>query len=56
MLFRSHVGNPRSLYGLFRSLEAQKKMGAAETKHQFDVAWKDADVTLADDLYGTKQF
>ncbi|MGH9386998.1 MAG: tetratricopeptide repeat protein [Vicinamibacterales bacterium] len=47
-----HVGNPRSLYGLFRSLEAQKKPEATEIRQQFDRAWKDADVALDDDLYG----
>jgi hypothetical protein len=47
-----HVGNPRSLYGLFRSLDAQKKYAATETKHQFDTAWSGADVAISDDLYG----
>ncbi len=50
-----HVGNPRSLYGLFRSLEAQRKYAATETKHQFETAWAAADVQIGDDLYGTKQ-
>jgi hypothetical protein len=49
-----HVANPRSLYGLYRSLEAQRKYAATETKHQFDTAWTAADVELADDLYGAK--
>ncbi|MGH9219268.1 MAG: tetratricopeptide repeat protein, partial [Vicinamibacterales bacterium] len=47
-----NVGNPRSLYGLYRSLEGQKKTDAAEAKASFDKAWVGADVALADDLYG----
>jgi hypothetical protein len=51
-----HVGNPRSLYGLLRSLQAQKNTAAAaETKSRFDTAWAAADVHIDDDLYGTKQ-
>jgi tetratricopeptide (TPR) repeat protein len=47
-----HPRNGRSLFGLYRSLEAQKKVDAAAlVKAQFDAAWKDADVTLkVDDL------
>ena len=45
-----NVGNPRSLFGLWKSLEAQKKYTAAETKAQFDKAWAGADVSLGDDL------
>ena len=45
-----NVGNPRSLFGLWKSLEAQKKYAAQETKTQFDKAWASADVTLGDDL------
>jgi tetratricopeptide (TPR) repeat protein len=48
-------GNPRSLYGLYRALEGQKKYAATETKSAFDKAWAAADVTLADDLYGTRR-
>jgi tetratricopeptide (TPR) repeat protein len=41
-------GNGRSLFGLWRSLEAQKKSAdAAAVKQQFDAAWKSADVKLA---------
>jgi hypothetical protein len=47
-----NVGNPRSLYGLYRSLEGQKKP-AAEAKTAFDKAWTGADVALADDLFGS---
>jgi tetratricopeptide (TPR) repeat protein len=42
-----HPRNGRSLFGLYKSLEAQKKSDAAAlVKAQFDAAWKDADVTL----------
>ena len=50
-----NTGNPRSLYGLYRALEGQKKYGATETKGQFEKAWAGADVTLGDDLYGTRR-
>ena len=50
-----NVGNPRSLYGLYRALEGQKKSAATESKGQFEKAWAGADVTLADDLYGTRR-
>ena len=50
-----YPGNPRSLYGLYRALEGQKKYAASETKTQFEKAWAGADVTLADDLYGTRR-
>lgn len=50
-----NVGNPRSLYGLSRSLEGQKKPAAAEARTAFDKAWTGADVTLADDLYGSRR-
>ena len=49
-----YPGNPRSLYGLFRSLEAQRKSAATETKQQFEKAWTSADVSIGDDLYGTE--
>ena len=39
--------NPRSLFGLLRSLEAQKKTAnVEEVRGQFEVAWKNADTTL----------
>jgi tetratricopeptide (TPR) repeat protein len=39
--------NPRSLFGLMKTLEAQKKTADAQLiKKQFDEAWKNADVTL----------
>jgi hypothetical protein len=52
---KKNVANPRSLFGLWRSLEAQKKADAAATKALFDKAWADADVALGDDLYSTKK-
>jgi hypothetical protein len=50
-----NVGNPRSLYGLFRSLEGQRKAEAANAKASFDKAWAGADVKLTDDLYGSSR-
>jgi tetratricopeptide (TPR) repeat protein len=50
-----NIGNPRSLYGLYRALEGQKKAAAAEAKASFDKGWAGADVTLGDDLYGTRR-
>jgi len=50
-----YTGNPRSLYGLYRALEGQRKYAATETKTQFEKAWAGADVTLGDDLYGTRR-
>jgi tetratricopeptide (TPR) repeat protein len=42
-----HPRNGRSLYGLSKSLEAQKKnTDAAWARAQFDAAWKDADTTM----------
>jgi tetratricopeptide (TPR) repeat protein len=39
--------NPRSLFGLLRSLEAQNKHSDAEwVRREFESAWKSADVTL----------
>jgi tetratricopeptide (TPR) repeat protein len=39
--------NPRSLFGLLKSLEAQKKISDAEwVRREFEAAWKNADVTL----------
>jgi len=50
-----NVGNPRSLFGLWKSLEMQKKSGAKDTRAQFDKAWSTADVTLGDDLYAARK-
>lgn len=41
-----NVGNPRALFGLWRSLEAQKKP-AADAKASFEQAWSSADGTLS---------
>ena len=39
--------NPRSLFGLLRTLEVQKKnANAEEVRREFDAAWKNADVPL----------
>ncbi len=47
-----NVGNPRSLYGVWRSLEAQKKGDVAGARKAFEAAWAGADVTLGPDLLG----
>lgn len=52
---QNNVGNPRALYGLYRSLVRQKKDAAEETKAAFDKAWASADVRLGDDLYTARQ-
>jgi tetratricopeptide (TPR) repeat protein len=40
--------NPRSLFGLLKSLEAQKKSSnMEEVQREFDAAWKNADVPIA---------
>ena len=39
--------NPRSLFGLLKSLEAQKKSaGVEEVRREFEAGWKNADMTL----------
>ena len=39
--------NPRSLFGLLKSLEAQKKSSNQdEVRREFEAAWKNADATL----------
>lgn len=39
--------NPRSLFGLLKSLEAQKKsVGLEEVRREFEAAWKNADMAL----------
>jgi TolA-binding protein len=44
---KQHPNNPRSLFGLWKSLEAQQKTAEAQTVHAaFDKAWKNADVQL----------
>jgi tetratricopeptide (TPR) repeat protein len=47
-----NTANPRSLYGLYRALEGQRKDAATETRRAFEKAWAAADVTMGDDLYG----
>ncbi len=46
-----HVGNPRSMYGVFLSLEAQRSSAAAAARRAFEDAWRGADVVLGADLY-----
>jgi hypothetical protein len=42
-----HPHNPRSLFGLWKSLEAQKKTTEAQqARQQFESAWKQADTQL----------
>jgi tetratricopeptide (TPR) repeat protein len=44
---KQHPNNPRSLFGLWKSLEAQKKTAEAETvQAAFNKAWKNADTQL----------
>jgi hypothetical protein len=39
--------NPRSLFGLLKSLEAQKKTASVEeVRKEFEAAWKNADAPL----------
>jgi tetratricopeptide (TPR) repeat protein len=39
--------NPRSLFGLLKSLQAQKKSSNVEdVRREFEAAWKNADTTL----------
>ncbi len=45
-----HVGNPRALFGVWKSLEAQRRDGT-DAKRQFEAAWQSADVILGNDLY-----
>jgi tetratricopeptide (TPR) repeat protein len=50
-VFRAHLveepRNPRGLFGLWKSLEAQgRSHDAASVKRQFDKAWRNADVKL----------
>lgn len=52
---KKNPGNPRSLYGLYRALEGQRKYAAQETKSLFDKAWTGADVAMTEDLYGARR-
>jgi tetratricopeptide (TPR) repeat protein len=38
--------NPRSLFGLLKSLEAKKSANVGEVRREFEAAWKNADVAL----------
>ena len=49
-----HPGNPRALFGVWKSLEAQKR-NAAAAERDFKAAWSGADITLGDDLYPRRQ-
>lgn len=46
--------NPRSLFGLWKALERQKKPEAAKVKAQFEQAWSEADVPIADHTVPTR--
>jgi hypothetical protein len=48
-----NVSNPRSLFGLWKALEAQKKPEAAAARASFEAAWQGADVALGTNLHGT---
>ena len=48
-----NVANPRSLFGLWKALDAQKKPDAAGARATFEAAWKGADVTLDTSLLGS---
>ena len=44
---RVNPKNPRSLFGLWQALAAQKReVAAQQLKRQFDLAWHDADIEL----------
>ena len=47
---KKHPANPRALFGLWKSLEAQRR-DARTAQRDFTAAWSGADVTLGDDLY-----
>ena len=44
---QQYPGNPRSLFGLLKTLESQKKSAdVEEVLREFETAWKKADVPL----------
>ena len=45
-----HARNPRALYGVWKSLEAQHR-DARAAHRDFTAAWAGADISLGDDLY-----
>jgi tetratricopeptide (TPR) repeat protein len=48
---RHNVGNPRALFGVWRSLDLRHQSAASLTaKRAFDDAWRGADIALGDDL------
>ncbi len=48
--------NPRSLFGLWKALERQKKtVEAAKVKAEFDAAWAGADITLSDTDFASRK-
>jgi hypothetical protein len=48
-----HRGNPRALFGVWRSLTAQRR-DASAARRNFEFAWSGADITLGDDLYARR--
>ena len=47
---KKHPGNPRALFGVWKSLEAQRR-DASTAQRDFTAAWAGADIALGDDLY-----
>ena len=48
---RHNIGNPRALFGVWRSLESQHQLeSAAGAKRAFEIAWRGADITPGIDL------
>ena len=47
---KKHAGNPRALFGVWKSLAAQRR-DASAAQRDFTAAWSGADITLGDDLY-----
>jgi tetratricopeptide (TPR) repeat protein len=43
---KQYPRNPRSLFGLLKALEAQKKGGVEEVRREYEAAWKNADAPL----------
>jgi hypothetical protein len=48
-----HPQNPRALFGVWKSLQAQRR-DATAAQRAFTAAWSAADITLGDDLYPTR--
>ena len=47
---KKHPGNPRALFGVWKSLEAQRR-DVSSAQRDFAAAWSGADIVLGDDLY-----